>query len=92
MNPFVHSNDEDDDIFKPGRSFSGVFNIFVNQWCVKKDKNVFKLAFRFHAFLNFFEMLETSAHKKFNFEHYHKTKMSQILVFWSNRGIKCPEV
>ena len=35
-------------------------------------------------------MLETHAHKKFNFQHYRKTKMSQFVVFWSNREIKMP--
>ena len=36
-------------------------------------------------------MLETHAHKKFNFQHFGKTKMSQIVVFWSNREIKMPQ-
>ena len=76
INPVVDSDDEDDDIFEPERSFSGVFNAFVNQWYVKKVKNVIKVAFRFHAFRKIPEMLETYAHKKFNFQHYHKTKMS----------------
>ena len=71
--------------------FSGIFNTFVNQWCVKKGKNVFKLAFRFHAFLKIPEMLESHALKKFNFQHYHKIKKSQIIVFWSNREIKMPQ-
>ena len=38
VNPFVDSEDEDDDIFEPERSSSGVSNIFVNQLCVKKIK------------------------------------------------------
>ena len=50
----------------------------VNQWCIKKDKNVFQLAFRLHAFLQIPEMLETHAEKKLNFQHYCKTKMLQI--------------
>ena len=33
-------------------------------------------------------MLETHAHKKFNFQQYRETKMSQIIVFWSHREIK----
>ena len=42
----------------------------MNQWCVKKDKNAFKLAFRLgYAFPENPEMLETLAHKKFNFQH-----------------------
>ena len=36
-------------LFKIERGISGVFNTFVNQSCVKKDKNVFQLAFRSHA-------------------------------------------
>ena len=47
----VDSDDEDDVIIKQERSFSGAFNTFVNYWYVKKDKNIFKFAFRFHAFL-----------------------------------------
>ena len=63
----------------------------MNQWCIKKDKNVFKLAFIFHAFPEIPEMLETYAHKKHNFQHYCETMMSQIIVFWSNREIKMPQ-
>ena len=33
-------------------------------------------------------MFQTHIFKKFNFQHCHKTKMSQITVFWSNREIK----
>ena len=46
----------------------------------------FKLAFRFHVYPEIPEMLETHTHKK----QYHKTKMSQIIVFWSIRKIKMP--
>ena len=35
VNPVVGSNDEDDEIFEPEKSFPGVFNTFVNYWCVK---------------------------------------------------------
>ena len=31
VNPVVDSNDEDDDIFEPEKSFSGAFDIFVNR-------------------------------------------------------------
>ena len=54
----------------------------------KKNKNVFKLAFSFHAFPKISEMVEADAHKKFNFQHYCETKISQIIIFWSNRGMK----
>ena len=47
VNPVVGSDDEDDDTFKPRKNF---LNTFVNQWCVKKDKNIIKPAFTFHAF------------------------------------------
>ena len=50
INPTVDSDDEDDHIFKPERIFSGAVNTFVNYWFVKKDQNVFKLAFRCHVF------------------------------------------
>ena len=36
INPFIDSDDEDDDVFEPERSFPGVFSNFVNQWYVKK--------------------------------------------------------
>ena len=87
INPVVDSDDEDDDIFEPEISFSGNFNTFVNQWCVKKDKNVFKVAFTFHVFPEIPQTLETDAHKKFDYQHYRETKMSQIIVFWRNREI-----
>ena len=38
VNPVVDSDDEDDDIFEPERSFCGVFDTFVTRWCVKYDK------------------------------------------------------
>ena len=53
----------------------------------KKNKTVFKLAFRFHAFPKIPEMLETHTHKTLDFQHYRETK---IIVFWSNREIKMP--
>ena len=81
VNPVVDSDDEDDNIFEPERSFSGIFNTFVNQWYVKKDKNEFKLAFKFHAFSTILEIWETQTHKKFNVQHYGETYMSQIIVF-----------
>ena len=90
INPVVDSDDEDDNMFEPERGFSGVFNSFVNQWCVKKYTNVFKLELRFHAFPEILEMLETDAHVKFNFQHPHETKMLQTIVFWSTREIKMP--
>ena len=91
INPVVDSDDKDDDIFEPERSFSGVFNIFMNQWCVKKDKNAYKIALRFHAFPEIPEMLETHAHKKINFQLYREIKMSQIIVFWTIHEIKTPQ-
>ena len=36
INPVVDWDDEEDKILELERSFSGVFNTFVNQWCVKK--------------------------------------------------------
>ena len=78
VNPVLDS-DDDDNIFEPER------------WCVKKDKNVFKLAFWFHAFWKFLRCSKLKHIKKFNFQCYRKTKMLQIIVFWSNRKIKMPQ-
>ena len=36
INPAVDSDDEDDHIFEPERSFHGVLNTFMNEWLVKK--------------------------------------------------------
>ena len=88
INPVVDSDNEDDDILETER-FS-VLNAFINQWCVKKDKNVFQFAFRFHAFPKIPEMLETDSYKKLNFQHYRETKMSQIIAFCTNREIEMP--
>ena len=88
INLIVDWDDEDDNIFEPERRFSGVFNTFVNQSCVKKNKNLFKLAFRFDAFPETSALLETRTHKKFYFQHYRKTKMLQVIVFWLNHEIK----
>ena len=86
INPVVSSI-----FFEPDRSFSGAFITFVNHWWLKKDKNVFKLAFKCRAFSEITEMLETDAHKKHNFQYYCENKMSQIIVFWSNCEIKMPQ-
>ena len=56
----------------------------------KKDKNVFKLAFRFPAFPEIPETLETQTHTKLNFQNHRGTKMLQIIVFWSTSEIKIP--
>ena len=43
INPVVDSDDEDDNIFEPERSFAVVFNtffFFLSKWCVEKDRNV----------------------------------------------------
>ena len=73
VHPILDSDYEDDDILEPETSFSRVFNTFVNQWCIK---NVYKLAFRFHAFPEISEIMES-----------HAQKNSKITVFWSNRKI-----
>ena len=64
-----------------------MFDTFVNQWCVKKDKNVFQLGFNFHALPEIPEMLESHAHKKFNFQCYRKITILRIIVSWSNLEI-----
>ena len=89
INRVVDANDEDSDIFELDRSLSGVFKTFLkrfgvfktflNQWFVKNDKSVFKLVFRFHSFPQNLEILETHAQKEFHFQHYHETKISQII-------------
>ena len=56
----------------------------------KKDKNAFNLVFRFLAFPEIPEILETHAHKKLNLQHNCKTGMSRIMVFWSDHEIKTP--
>ena len=68
------------------RSFSGVFNIYVNQWCVKHDENLFT-CISAPTFPKIREIFVTHA-KKCNFKHSCKTKMLQIIVFWSNHKIK----
>ena len=40
-----NSDGKNDDIFEPQKSFFGVFNTLLNQWCVKNDKNVFNFAY-----------------------------------------------
>ena len=72
VNPFVDSDDEDDNIFKFERNFFDVFNTIVNSGCAT---NVFKLTFRFLVFPKIPEILETLAHKKSNLQHYRKIKM-----------------
>ena len=85
-----NSVDENEDIFEPKRSFSGVFNSFVNQWCIKINKNVFNLAFRLLLFPKFLKCWKFTHIKKNNFHHCRKTKISQI-IFWSNGEIKMPQ-
>ena len=40
-----NSDGKNDAIFEPQKSFFGVFNTLLNQWCVKNDKNVFNFAY-----------------------------------------------
>ena len=56
----------------------------------KNDKNVFKLAFMLLLSPKFLTCWKLTNIDKINFQHYRKTKMSQIIVFWSNREIKMP--
>ena len=55
---------DDEDTFELERTFSNVFNSFVNQQYMKKDKRVFKLVFRAPVFIVILEMFETHVHKK----------------------------
>ena len=68
------------------RSFFGVFNTFVNQWCEKLNKNVLNLALRLLLLPEFLKYWILPHIKKFNFRHYRQTKMLQIIVFWSNQN------
>ena len=54
----------------------------------KKDKNAFNLAFRFLAFPEIPEILETHAHKKLNFQHNRKISMSRIMLFCQTTKLK----
>ena len=40
------------------------FKTSMNQWCIKIDKNVFKLAFRFRILPEISKVLETHVHTK----------------------------
>ena len=55
---------DDEDTFELERTFSNVFNSFVNQQYMKKDKRVFKLVFRAPVFIAILEMFETHVYKK----------------------------
>ena len=67
VDPVLDSNDEDGNIFEPERSFSCVFNTFVTQSCVKKDKNLFKATFRFLLFLKFLKCWKLTHMKNSSF-------------------------
>ena len=86
--PVLLSDDEDDNIFELERNFSDVFDTFVNEYCIKKDKNEFKFLFRFHNFPKISKMFETHVLEKFTFQHFREIKMSRNITFWSNREIK----
>ena len=55
---------DDEDTFELERTFSNVFNSFVNQQYMKKDKRVFKLVFRAPVFIVILGMFETHVYKK----------------------------
>ena len=55
---------DDEDTFELERTFSNVFNSFVNQQYMKKDKRVFKLVFRAPVFIVILQMFENHACKK----------------------------
>lgn len=60
----LKSDDEDGDIFESERSFSSVFNTFVNQRCVKKIKTYLSLHSGSMLFSKCLKLLDTHAHKK----------------------------
>ena len=55
---------------------------------LKKYQNIFKVAFQSHPFPETPEMKQTDAHKKITFQYFRGNKMSQIVIFRSNREIK----
>ena len=83
-----NSDDESDNIFGPERSFSVVFNTFVHHWRVKNDEMYLTLHSGSYFFRNSGNV--GNSYKKFDFQHYRETKISQIIVFWANREIKMP--
>ena len=88
-NQVVDSYDEDDDIFETEKSFSGFFNTFVSQWCVK---NVFKLAFRFHVFPEIPEMLEVTHLKNLISNTTVKLKRCKLKYFGQTAHSICGEM
>ena len=85
VNPFVDSDDEDDNIFKFERNFFDVFNTIVNSGCAT---NVFKLTFRFLVFPKIPEILETLAHKKVIFNTTAKLKCCELWYFVQTAKLK----
>ena len=67
-----------------------LFDIFVNQWCIKNGKNVFKLAFRLLLFPKFIKCWKLTHIKDSIFNITVKLKCRKLCVFWSNREIKMP--
>ena len=57
----------------------------------KKYKKVFKVAYRFLAFPEIPEILDTQAIKNHNLQHNRKIKMPRNVVFRLNREIKMPQ-
>ena len=49
-----------------------------------------RLHLGFMLFPNFLKCWKLKHIKRFNFQHYCETEMSQIIVFWSKREIKMP--
>ena len=78
VNPFVGpDDDEDDDIFKPERSFFNLLT-FVSQWCVKKIKMHLCLHSGSIFSLKLMKCWKLINIKKINFQPYHEIKMSRI--------------
>ena len=68
--------------------FTNASETYVNEYCIKKDKNWFKFLFKFHDFPEIPKMLQTHALEKFTFQCYREIEMSRNVVFLSKQEIK----
>ena len=93
VNPVVDSDFGDNGIFHQERSLSGVFNTFLNHWCVKKDKNIFlSLHLGSILFPEFRKYWRLTHIKNSIFNTTTKLKCRKLWYFGQTAKLKCQEI
>ena len=91
-NPVLDSDYEGNDILEPKRSYSGVFNTFVNQWRAKKTKLYLSLHLGSILFPKFLKCWKLMHIKNSILNTNAKLKYQKLQYFGQTAKLKCLEI